>query len=176
MDKIGLIYWPKGGNVEAVADIIVSRFDQNEIIKESLMEVDKDILLGCRNWIVGGSTVGSHVWEDATDSNKWFIFFKILNEINMESRRVAFFGLGDHVLYPHHYVDGLGTLQDEFAKRNARIVGQWPTTGYKFTESDGVRNGMFCGLALDHDNEPELTENRIDEWLKLILPEFKKPY
>ncbi len=176
MKKIALIYWPEGGNVEAVADKIVSHFEGFEIVKASLNMLDRDILLGCSKWIVGGSTVGSHIWQDATDSNKWNMFFKVLDEIDMEGKTVAFFGLGDHILYPNHFVDGLGTLQDEFEKRNARIVGQWKTEGYKFTDSEGVENDMFFGLALDMDNEEELTDKRIVEWLKIVKPEFEKRF
>jgi flavodoxin I len=142
----------------------------------SLGNIDKNILNECTNWIVGGSTVGSHIWEDANDSNKWTLFFKLLDEINMTEKRVAFYGLGDHILYPNHFVNGLGLLQDEFEKRNAKIIGQWPVDGYKFTDSDGIRNEMFCGLALDQDNEEELTDGRIDEWLKIVKPKFERNY
>jgi flavodoxin I len=172
MSKIALIYWPEGGNVETVADKFVGRFDQTKFIKMSLGKADKKLLQECNYWIVGGSTVGSHVWEDANDSNKWNDFFLLLNELDMTKKTVAFYGLGDHILYPNHFVDGLGLLQEEFEKRNAKIIGQWPVKGYDFNESDGVKDGMFFGLALDLDNEEELTDKRIDEWLKIIKPQL----
>ena len=96
----------------------------------SLGKLDKKILMECDQWIVGGSTVGSHVWEDANDSNKWNQFFKLLKEIDLTKKKVSFFGLGDQILYPSHFVDGLGILQEEFESKKANIIGRWPVKGY----------------------------------------------
>ena len=173
MKKTALIFWPESGNVDNVANKIVERFNSDEIVKVSVRDVNDKILSECDNWIIGGSTVGSHVWEDADDSNKWHTFFKHLDEIDLSKKTVAFYGLGDQILYPHHFVDGLGVLQEEFEKRNAKITGQWPTDGYKFFESDGQKDGKFFGLALDEDNQDELTDERIDKWLSIIKKDFK---
>lgn len=172
MNKIALIYWPEGGNVEVIADKLIKKIGQPKILKMSLLKLDKDALLQCNHWIVGGSTVGSHVWEDANDSNKWNAFFKLLSEIDMTQKTIAFYGLGDQVLYPNHFVDGLGLLYEEFVKHNPKIVGQCPVDGYKFLESEGVIDGKFAGLALDEDNEDDKSDSRIDSWLKVIAPDF----
>jgi len=172
MNKIALIYWPEGGNVETIADKLVKKIGTPKIIKMSLLKLEKDTLLECSHWIVGGSTVGSHVWEDANDSNKWNVFFKLLNELDMTQKTVAFYGLGDQVLYPNHFVDGLGLLYLEFAKHEALIVGQCDVDGYKFLESEGVIDGKFAGLALDEDNEYDISDARIENWLKIIGPSF----
>lgn len=172
MNKIALIYWPEGGNVEVIADKLIKKIGQPKILKMSLLKLDKDALLQCNHWILGGSTVGSHVWEDANDSNKWNAFFKLLSEIDMTQKTIAFYGLGDQVLYPNHFVDGLGLLYEEFVKHNPKIVGQCPVDGYKFLESEGVIDGKFAGLALDEDNEDDKSDSRIDSWLKVIAPDF----
>jgi len=172
MKKIALIFWPEGGNVDEAGDKIAARFSDNEIIKVSVIHTTKEILNACNNWIIGGSTVGSHVWEDANDSNKWHAFFKLLDEVDTIGKIVAFYGLGDQVLYPDHFVDGLGVFQEEFEKRNIKIVGQWPAEGYEFTDSEGIKDGTFYGLALDQDSQEELTDQRIDQWLEIIKKEF----
>jgi flavodoxin I len=172
MKKIALIFWPEGGNVDESGDKIAARFSDNEIIKVSVIHTTKEILNECNNWIIGGSTVGSHVWEDADDSNKWHAFFKLLDEVDTIGKIVAFYGLGDQVLYPDHFVDGLGVFQEEFEKRNIKTVGQWPAEGYEFTDSEGVKDGTFYGLALDQDSQEGLTDQRIDQWLEIIKKEF----
>lgn len=172
MKKTALIFWPEGGNVDISGDKIAARFNDDEIVKVSVMNITPEILNECDNWIVGGSTVGSHIWEDADDSNKWHTFFKLLDEIDTSGKIVAFYGLGDQVLYPHHFVDGLGVFQEEFEKRKIKIVGQWPAEGYNFFDSDGIKDGYFYGLALDQDSQEELTERRIDKWLEIIRKEF----
>lgn len=173
MSKTLLIYWPNGGNVESIALKLQDKFSKDVFEKKSIMEVSSEDLKSNDNWIIGGSTVGSHTWEDADDSNKWNAFFKMLDDFDLSTKTVAFFGLGDQILYPSHFVDGLGVFQEEFSKRNVKIVGQWPVEGYSFTESEGVEGDMFFGLALNEDHEDELSDERIDKWLGIIGKEFK---
>ena len=172
MKKILIIYWPQKGNVEFAANKIAEKYSNDEYKITTVTEVSEDDLKQYDNWIVGGSTVGSHVWENADDSNRWFEFFKHLDALDLSKKVVAFFGLGDQILYPHHFVDGLSVFQEEFEKRTIKIVGQWPTEGYKFYDSEGFKDDMFFGLALDEDNQPELTGERIDKWLKLVDKDF----
>ncbi|MEO1404790.1 MAG: hypothetical protein AAFV72_26600, partial [Cyanobacteria bacterium J06635_1] len=47
----------------------------------------------------------------------------------------------------------------------------WPTDGYDFNESLAIRNGKFCGLALDEDNESDKTETRIQTWATQVKQE-----
>lgn len=173
MNKVLLAYWPLEGNVEFVAERITKKLIGYTVIKKSITVVTPDDLNESKFWIIGGSTVGSHVWMDADDSNRWFDFFKLLNNVDLKTKVVAFFGLGDQILYPHHFVDGLGVFQEEFSKRNARIVGKWPVEGYNFYDSEGVKGKQFFGLAVDQDQQAELTEARLDQWLEMILREFK---
>lgn len=173
MNKILLIYWPEGGNVETIALKLKDRFPNEDFVKKSIAEITNEDLNASDNWIVGGSTVGSHVWEDADDSNKWHDFFNMMDKMDMTKKSVAFYGLGDHVLYPNHFVDGLGVFQEEFSRRNANIIGQWPVEGYNFTDSEGVKDDMFFGLALDEDHEDELSDERLDKWLEIVTKEFK---
>ena len=173
MNKALLVFWPEKGNVDTVGDKIIKAFEGFEITKISIPNLNKELMEEYDNWIVGGSTVGSHVWEDADDSNRWFEFFKLLNEVDLTKKVVAFYGLGDQILYPHHFVDGLGVFQEEFEKRNANIVGQWPTEDYQFYDSDGMDKKKFYGLAIDEDQQPEKTEERIARWIELIRRKFK---
>ena len=103
MNNTLLIYWPEEGNVETIALKLKEKFPQDGFIKKSLNEITVEDLNVYNNWIVGGSTVGSHVWEEADDTNKWHDFFKLLNDIDMSTKTVAFYGLGDQVLYPNHF-------------------------------------------------------------------------
>jgi flavodoxin I len=173
MNKVLLVYWPKDGNVAKVAAKVALHLSDSNLTKKDITEITQQDLNDADNWIIGGSTVGSHVWMDAEDSNKWFRFFKMLDDIDLTKKVVAFFGLGDQILYPHHFVDGLGVFQEEFEKRNANITGQWPIDGYQFYDSEGMHKDKFFGLALDEDHQQELTDERIQQWLQQVLLEFK---
>jgi len=172
MKKIVLLYWPLAGNVENAAKKIYSRFESNDIDMFDVGSFNVDTLDDYEMIIMGSSTVGAKNWEDADADNKWNRFFRKIEEHDLSNRKIALFGLGDHILYPSHYVDGLGILNDEVVKVKGKLIGKWPTEGYVFTESEGVKDNMFYGLALDEDNEDHLTDQRVDKWTEIIKSEL----
>lgn len=171
MKKTALIYWPKKGNVEASARKIYQKFNESDIDIFTITEVDVEQLPGYDNIIIGGSTTGADNWEDA-HKTRWMEFFDRLEEVNLSGKKVALFGLGDQILYPDHFVDGMAQLKSEFVKYNVQFVGSWPTDGYEHTGSDAIENGMFIGLALDEDQQHEMTDERIETWTAQLKREF----
>ena len=87
-----------------------------------------------------------------------------VKNVDLKGKFVAFFGLGDQVLYPDHFVDALGIFKEEMEQTDATIIGEWPIEGYRFTDSDGYDNNMFFGLALDEDRQAELSLERAQKW------------
>ncbi len=172
MKKTALLYWAKGGNVERSARIVYRQFDEETIDLFPLDEFDVNKLNDYNLVILGSSTVGAEKWEDATNDNKWNEFFRTVQKLDLSNLTVAAFGLGNQVLYPHHFVDGLGIYHEEITKTKARIIGLWPTEGYQFVNSEGTHDGMFYGLALDEDNEPEKTEERARKWVAQLKKEM----
>jgi flavodoxin I len=172
MRKLGLIYWPKGGNVESVAKRMFKYFDKSyaDIYDAASIEVTDLVNYECI--IIGGSTSGSETWQDVSQTNKWNNIVKGLDAINFDNKKVAVFGLGDQVLWPQNFVDSMIVMKDEFEKRGATIMGKWSTEGYQFTESASVVDGKFVGLALDEDQQSELTDERIKQWVAQIKQEF----
>jgi len=171
MENHGIIYWPKGGNVENVARKIYDRFDKTKANIYDILSIETTDLVNYDCLIIGSSTVGSETWQEAEDDNKWHLFFSALDKINLNGKVIALYGLGDHILYPNNFVDGMAAVKSEFEKRGAKIIGKWPTKGYDFTDSAAVEGDFFCGLALDEDQQYELTDERIDQWLTQIKAE-----
>lgn len=172
MKKIVLLYWSKGGSVEKSAKIIYSRFNSNDIDMFDVESFDVDTLDDYEMIIMGNSTVGAGKWEEADSDNKWNRFFRKIEEHDLSNRKIAIFGLGNQVLYPAHFVDGLGILYDEVKKVRGKLIGRWSTKGYTFTDSEGKEGDMFFGLALDEDNESALTNQRVDDWTDIIKKEL----
>ncbi|MBN3035997.1 MAG: flavodoxin domain-containing protein [Bacteroidales bacterium] len=172
MKSIALIFWPKGGNVEQAARKVAEALKPASVDLFDVAGIDPMSLSGCDFLILGGSTVGAETWQEASDMNKWSSFFSEIKKTGLQKKNVAFFGLGDQVLYPHHFVDGLGIFQQEIHMTGARISGKWPVAGYDFTESAGHSGDYFFGLALDEDRQPELTDSRIREWTNLLKEEW----
>ena len=172
MKKIVLLYWPKGGSVEVAAKKISASFQSSDIDVFDVDSFDTSRLSDYEMIIMGNSTVGAENWEDADADNKWNKFFRETKSHDLSNKKIALFGLGNQILYPAHFVDGLGILKDEVAKFNGKLIGEWPTEGYSYTDSEGVEGDMFFGLALDEDTESELTDERVSEWTNILKKEL----
>ena len=81
--------------------------------------------------------------------------------------------MGYHIAYADFFVDSLGDLAESISATGAKMIGQVSEEGYEFNESRAFQDGKFVGLPLDEDFEDDMTEERIDNWLKIILPEFE---
>ena len=80
---------------------------------------------------------------------------------------------GDQVGYPDTFLDGMGMLYETFQYRGAKFIGFWETTGYDFTSPlPLLDHDHFVGLAIDEDNQPELTDERIEKWCQQIKPQL----
>ena len=71
---------------------------------------------------------------------------------------------------PSAFASGLRDLYEFVISKGAAVVGQWPTEGYEFEQSRAVVDGQFVGLVLDLSNQSQLTEARLDAWLKADCP------
>jgi len=171
MKKILLLFWGKKGNVERAARKIYTMFDPAIIDIFDVVSFDVSKIKNYQLLILGGSTVGAENWLDVKDDNEWNRFFVKIRNYDLSGIKVASFGLGDQVLYPDHFVDGLAVFKEEMEKTGATIIGKWPTKGYDFTDSDSVEDDMFFGLALDLDRQEELTDERIKGWTKQVKTE-----
>ena len=171
MKKIPIIYWPKKGNVELNAQRIQDQFGKATSLLVPLKDTDSGIFSQHDLLIFGCSTVGADSWQDAYIGNPWTIFFKEMDakKIDLTGKKIALFGLGDQILYPDHFVDQLYVLKREFTGRGAEIVGKWATEEYEHTESRSDEDGFFVGLALDEHNQDDMSEERVQEWVKGLL-------
>jgi flavodoxin I len=173
MKKTAILYWGKGGNAEHAAQVIYRQFDPESTDIFALDTFDVNNIGNYDLIILGGSTVGAENWEETSNDNRWNNFFRTIEGKDLSQVTFAAFGLGNQVLYPAHFVDGLGFFHEEMAKTNAKkIIGQWPVEGYNFTDSKGAHDGHFYGLALDEDNESEKTEERVKAWVAGLKKEM----
>lgn len=171
MKKIALIYWPKKGNVENTAQKISTLFDAGSIDIFTISDVETEKLPDYDLLIFGGSTIGADNWED-THTTKWFAFFDALKKLDLTGTLAAIYGLGDQILYPEHFVDGMDTIRGELVATGARVIGAWPVEGYEHTDSKSIEGDHFIGLALDDDQQSELSDERISKWVEMLKAEL----
>ncbi|NOU59563.1 flavodoxin [Marinifilum caeruleilacunae] len=173
MSKIGLFYGPEGGNVDKVAKIVAEKITTKEVELHLVKETEAEKLNEYSNIIFGISTLGKHTWSSDNSGNDWDNFLPKLNTLDLKGKKVALFGLGDHIAYADFFVDSMGDLAEAIQPTGAEMIGQVSDEGYEFNESRAFVDGKFVGLPLDEDFESDLTEERVEKWLEAILPEFE---
>ncbi len=172
MSKIGLFFGPLKGSVHRVAEKVKAAFGEEQIELISVNEASATDLEKYDKIIFGISTVGKETWDSNYSNTDWSKFFPNISKVNYSGKTVAIFGLGDHITYSGYFVNAMGVLAKELMKNGANIVGQVDPSGYEFDESEAVIDGKFIGLPIDEDFEPELTDERVANWVKSIKPAF----
>ena len=174
MSKTGLFFGPEEGAVHRIAKKIEELAGPENIDMIPVANARKEDLEKYQKIIFGISTVGRETWNQDFLNTDWSGFFPEFDHVSFEGKTIAIFGLGDHVTYPSHFVDAMGQLVRAIRKNSpgTKIVGQTSTEGYEFVDSEAVVDGRFTGLPLDEDFEPELTSQRVSDWVKMISPDF----
>lgn len=167
MKKTALVYWPKKGNVEKTAGKIAKLLGEGNIDVFTISSVDVAALAQYDMIIFGGSTIGADNWED-THTTKWYSFFAEVKKLDLKGKLGALYGLGDQILYPQHFVDGMAIIRDEIIQTGIKFIGAWPSEGYEHTDSRAQEGDHFIGLALDDDQQPELSDERIRKWVEML--------
>ena len=168
MTKISLFYGTQTGYTQTAAEMIQKEFGGDSVV--TLSDISKVeltdfegynyIIIGCPTWNVGELQSD---WED---------FYNQLDNIDFSGKKVAYFGEGDQVGYPDTFQDAMGIIEEKVSELGGETVGYWSTDGYEFTNSKAVRDGKFVGLALDEDNQSQLTNERIKAWVFQLQQEF----
>jgi flavodoxin I len=170
MINIGLFYGSTNGVTAAVAQMIQDAFAERGVTTVELFDIADYLLetmLDFEHLILGVST-----WNVGQLQADWEAVFEELETLELTGKQVALFGLGDQVGYPDTFLDALFFVADKVRERGAQLVGGWPVDGYTFTQSWAVEEGRFLGLAVDEDNQADLTQARVDAWVEQLLGEF----
>lgn len=167
MKKIGLFYGTYTGTTSNIAKRIAKELGEDIVELHNIRE-DGEKMQDYDYLIIGTST-----WNIGDLQEDWDRFVPKIEQMNLEGKVIALFGTGDQRGYPETFLDGMGMLYETFQYRGVKFVGFWSTQGYEFTSPlPLLDHDHFVGLALDEDNQSELTDERIKEWCKLIRPEF----
>jgi flavodoxin I len=167
MAKIGLFYGTQTGKTETVAELIQKEFGGDLVAMYEIADADAEDFDAFERIIIAAPT-----WNVGELSSDWEGFFEELDSIDFTSKTVAYCGTGDQVGYADNYLDAIGILEEKISNQGGETIGQWPIQGYDFSESKAVKDGKFVGLAIDEDNQPELTATRIKQWVSQIRPAF----
>ena len=168
--SIALIYGTDTNNTEEVGHKIAKQWQElGETvdifnIKDIELQQFEDysmLILGIPTWDFGGIQSD---WEDIGDS---------LAELSLNDTVIALYGLGDQFGYGDYFIDAVGWLYEKLQPTNATFIGQWPTEGYDFEASRACIHDKehFVCLAIDEDQQFELTDQRIEQWVIQLYAE-----
>lgn len=149
------------GNSEEIANKIASALGEIEIFDLAGTKIEK--INDYEKVILGGSTWGdgelNDDWEDA-----WGDFCKL----DLSNKTIALFGLGDQESYSDEFCSALGIIYEQINKSGAKIVGFTSTDGYYHDATKAQIDDKFVGLIIDEDNQSDLTDERINNWVNEI--------
>ena len=156
-----IFYASSTGNSDEVASKISSALGEIEVFNLANTKVDK--INEYDKVILGGSTWGdgelNDDWEDA-----WVDFCKL----DLSNKTIALFGLGDQESYSDEFCSALGIIYEQLLSSKAKIIGFTSTEGYYHDASKAQIDNNFVGLVIDEDNQSELTDKRIEDWVQNI--------
>lgn len=167
--KIGLFFGSDEGNTEAVAYRIQARLGEDRVDVRDVADITVLDFNDYDQLILGIST-----WDFGQIQSDWEDFWNDVSSVDFTGKTVALFGLGDQFGYGDYFLDAMGMLHDIVVANGAIIVGYWPTDGYEFDASKAQVPGqpLFVGLAIDQDQQEDLTADRLNRWCAQIHGEF----
>jgi flavodoxin I len=168
MSKVGLFFGTQTGKTEYIAESIQKEFGGDSVVtlhdvadsEKSDFEGYQYIIVGCPTWNIG---------ELQSD---WDGMYQELDDVDFTGKKVAYFGTGDQIGYSDNFQDAIGIIEEKISEQGGTTVGYWSKDGYDFNESKALRDNKFVGLALDEDNQSELTDSRIQQWVSQVKKEF----
>ena len=169
MKQISLIYGSDTGMTEDVTHTLVDYINWADVLVKEVHAAKKEDFTKYDILILGLST-----WYDGDLQSDWEDYFEEFKTIDFTNKIVAIYGLGDQYGYDDYFIDGVGILAEVIKSNGGKIIGNWPTDGYDFSKSKALIDGIgkFEGLALDEDNQPELTNDRLEKWAKQLEHEL----
>ncbi len=172
MVKVGVFFGTDTGNTRRIAKEITTTLGSAIAAKPvNIRNASVTDLLAHDVLILGTPTYGEGMLPGLSTGNateSWEEFLPTLTGQDFSDKKVAIYGLGNQKSYPTEFVDAVFYLYEQFKQCGATIIGQWTTEGYNFQASKAVVDGCFVGLALDQENQKDLTPDRLDTWLKLL--------
>ncbi|WJV53439.1 flavodoxin [Prodigiosinella aquatilis] len=173
MANIGIFFGTDTGKTRKIAKMIHKKLSDMADAPVNINRATLEDLLSYPVLLLGTPTLGDGQLpgcDVGCESESWLEFTDTLASANLQGKTIALFGLGDQQGYPDNFASGLKTLYDIVTGCGASVVGEWPNDGYEFNASAALVEDKFVGLVIDQDNQYDLTEERVDNWLAQIKP------
>ena len=149
MSNLAIFYGPENGAVHRVAKSLASKMGNHDPKLIHVNDASIDDLANCDTIIFGISTIGRDTWDQKFGNVDWSKFMPTVSSFDFTGKKVAIFGLGDHITYAYHFVNSMGILARTVIKNGGQLLGKVSPEGYTFQDSEALEDGMFLGLPID---------------------------
>lgn len=168
---IGLFYGSSTCYTEIVAEKIQAEFGEDQVDMFNIKDCDINKMSEYSLLILGIST-----WDYGELQEDWEAVWDNLESLDLKNKTIALFGLGDQIGYSEWFLDAMGMLFDKLAPCGANFVGFWPNQGYEFDASKALTEDgeYFYGLAIDDENQYDVSDSRIQQWCQQITQELQQ--
>ncbi|MGL5007451.1 MAG: flavodoxin FldB [Plesiomonas sp.] len=168
--KFGLFYGSTTCYTEMAAEKIRDAIGADLVTLHNVKETPLTQMCDYDVLILGIST-----WDFGERQEDWDAIWHTLDDLDLSTKIIALYGLGDQVGYGEWFLDAMGLLHDKLLTCGAQCIGYWPVDGYTFVASKALTadNQTFVGLALDEENQYTLSDQRIAQWSEQILLEIE---
>ena len=165
--RIKLIYGSDTGNTELVTEDLVKLLDNIEVTTVADLTPE--------DWEYDNFILGIPTWYDGELQSDWEEYFEEFKTIDFTGKKVAIFGLGDQFGYEEWFCDGIGILAKEILKNGGTVIGYTTkdkSYDFETTPKSIIKDDMFYGLCIDEDNQGELTQERLKNWVEQLKLEY----
>ncbi len=149
------------GNSAEIANKISNELNNIDVFDLANTKIEK--MNDYNKLIIGGST-----WGDGELNDDWEDVWDDFCKLDLSKKTIALFGLGDQESYSYEFCSAIGIIYKQIISTNGNIIGFTSTEGYYHDSSKAQINNQFVGLLIDEDNQSELTDERINKWIKEI--------
>ena len=167
MNKTAIIYSFNTKKTGKVAERIKEEFNDDQVEMVNAELIDEELFMSFDQIIMGVAT-----WFDGELPNFWDEFVPALEDLDLSTKKIAIFGLGDQKGYPENFLDGVGIMAEILEAQGASLVGFTSVEGYEFESSRAIRGEQFTGLAIDYENQGSMNKERIAAWVDQLKKEF----
>jgi flavodoxin I len=168
MNKTGIVYSFNSTKTAKAAEKIIGSFGPDfNIVQVNAEELTEELFMSFTNLILGVPT-----WFDGELPNYWDEFVPALEDLNLRSKTIAIYGLGNQVDYPENFGDAVGIMAELVQERGAKLIGFTSAEGYKYESSRALIEDKFMGLLLDQETQPRQSKERIEKWVTDLKSQF----
>ena len=177
--RIKIIFGTDTGNTELVVEDLVKLLDNSQSFIEDASEINYEVIpvpdIDENTWNDADLFIlGIPTWYDGELQSDWEEYFEEFKTIDFSNKIVAIFGLGDQLGYEEWFCDGVGILAKTIIKNGGQTIG-WTDIDDSYDLEEEPKSmyneSCFYGLCLDEDNQGELTQDRLKNWVEKIIYE-----